>query len=350
MVRDVLTETWRNPATLPDVIEKNGSIDAWRRYLATRQCVVALRDEQIVGAAWVFVADKIAHVGGAFARYRGEGIGRLLLDARLRHATELGCDSAHATVVVGNAASRANLESAGFTLSDDDGSQWTFLRRLRSTVDAVLLDAGGVFVVPHPDPVGAALAGLCELDGDSAERAHYAGVAAVDLSLAADPLLEYLRSYVAFLGVADDDVNAAVERLTAIWSQPSVDLWRHVVAGSAQGLVALSASGVKLGIVSNSDGTVEAQLRQHRICQVGDGFGVSVLAILDSAVVGVAKPDPAIFSMALRALDVDASRAIFLETASGSMLLRRGRLASPVCISTLTVIAQSLMPTCTCGT
>lgn len=312
MVRDVLTETWHNPATLPDVIERNGSIDAWRRYLDTRQCFVALHVGRIVGAAWVFIVDKTAHVGGAFARHRGEGIGRLLLDARLRHATELGCESAQATVVVGNVASRANLERAGFTLSNDDGREWTFVKSLRSKVDAVLLDVGGVFVVPHPEPVGAALAGLCEIDGESAERAHYVGVAAVDVSPAADPLLDYLTSYVAALGVADHDVDTAVKRLTGIWTQPSVDLWRQVVNGSVQGLVALSASGVKLGVVSNSDGTVEQQLHQHGICQIGKGPGVPVVAVLDSAVVGVAKPDPAIFSVALHALDVEASRAIFV--------------------------------------
>lgn len=327
MVRDVLAETWRNPATLPDVIQRNGSIDAWGRYLDTRWCVVAMRDGQIVGAAWVFVAEKIAHVGGAFARYRGEGIGRLLLDARLRHATQLGCESAHATVVVGNIASRANLESAGFALSDDDGSQWTFLKRLRSRVEAVLLDVGGVFVVPHPDPVGAALAGLCEIDRESAERAHYAGVAAVDRSPAVDPLLDYLKSYVASLGVPEYDVIAAAERLTAIWSQPSVDLWRQVVEDSVQALVSLKASGVKLGIVSNSDGTVEEQLRQHRICQVGNGLGVPVLAILDSAVVGVAKPDPTIFSLALQALDSTLQAQSLLGTVSGSMSPRRRELA-----------------------
>lgn len=312
MVRDVLTETWRNPATLSDVIVRNGSIDAWRRYLETRQCFVALRDGQIVGAAWVFIADKTAHVGGAFARHRGEGIGRLLLDARLRHATELGCESAQATVAVGNVASRANLERAGLTLSNDDGREWTFVKRLRSRVDALLLDVGGVFVVPHPEPVGAALAGLCEVDGASAERAHYVGVAAVDLSRAGDPLLDYLTSYVVSLGVARHDVDTAVERLMDIWSQPSVDLWRRVVDGSVQGLAALSASGVKLGIVSNSDGTVEQQLHQHGICQVGTGPGVPVVTVLDSAVVGAAKPDPAIFALALQALDVEASRAIFV--------------------------------------
>ncbi len=179
-------------------------------------------------------------------------------------------------------------------------------------IEAVLLDVGGVFVVPHPDPVGAALVGLCEIDQESAQRAHYAGVAAVDVSSADDPLPDYLRSYASTLGLADDALDVAVERLTPVWAQPSIDLWRLVVEGSVRGLGALSELGVKLGIVSNSDGTVEEQLTRHRICQIGDGVGVPVLAILDSAVVGVAKPDPRIFEQALEALDVKAANTWFV--------------------------------------
>jgi hypothetical protein len=50
-------------------------------------------------------------------------------------------------------------------------------------------------------------------------------------------------------------------------------------------------------VVSNSDGTVERQLRRARICQIGAGRGTSVLVIVDSAIFGMAKPDPSIFQV-----------------------------------------------------
>ena len=55
----------------------------------------------------------------------------------------------------------------------------------------------------------------------------------------------------------------------------------------------LKAQGHKLAIVSNADGSVEAQLAADGICQVGPGRASTVDAVLDSSVVGVAKPDPA---------------------------------------------------------
>ena len=59
-----------------------------------------------------------------------------------------------------------------------------------------------------------------------------------------------------------------------------------------------------LGIVSNSDGTVEQQLREHGVAQVGPGDGIEIECIVDSTAVGVAKPDPRIFDIALDAMGV----------------------------------------------
>jgi putative hydrolase of the HAD superfamily len=67
-----------------------------------------------------------------------------------------------------------------------------------------------------------------------------------------------------------------------------------------------------LGIISNSDGTVEEQLRRHQICQVGEGLGVPVLAIIDSHVVGVSKPAAEIFRHALDPLGVPPDRAAYV--------------------------------------
>ena len=67
-----------------------------------------------------------------------------------------------------------------------------------------------------------------------------------------------------------------------------------------------------MGIVSNSDGHVEQEMVRNEICQVGPGPGVPVQAIIDSGVVGVAKPDPAIFDFALPSLELDPSEVIYV--------------------------------------
>jgi putative hydrolase of the HAD superfamily len=89
-------------------------------------------------------------------------------------------------------------------------------------------------------------------------------------------------------------------------------LWRWPVPGSFEALRELSRRAVKLAFVSNSDGSAEQKLVSMRLSQVGPGDGVEVDAIFDSAVVGVVKPDPAIFEMAVNALGVEAGRSLFV--------------------------------------
>jgi putative hydrolase of the HAD superfamily len=87
------------------------------------------------------------------------------------------------------------------------------------------------------------------------------------------------------------------------------------------GLRALAGLGIPLGVVSNSDGTVQAELCRLGICYAPGGVpdgqnpeppagGVEVGVVVDSAVAGVAKPDPAIFRIALDALGVPADRSV----------------------------------------
>ncbi len=53
-----------------------------------------------------------------------------------------------------------------------------------------------------------------------------------------------------------------------------------------------------MGVVSNASGQIEAVLARET-CQVGEGAHVAMRVIVDSHVVGVTKPDPAIFDHAL---------------------------------------------------
>ena len=59
--------------------------------------------------------------------------------------------------------------------------------------------------------------------------------------------------------------------------------------------------------MSNADGLIGSRLRDLEILQVGPGLGIPVSCVIDSGEVGVAKPNPRIFEIALTALDVDAA-------------------------------------------
>jgi putative hydrolase of the HAD superfamily len=207
-------------------------------------------------------------------------------------------------------------------------------------VSAILLDAGGVLLFPEPDLTLPTLraAGLSP-DLVTLERAHYQAMVGQDL--AATPPTpgtwrhDYLLSYVTACGVDGSQSAALAADLVPAFTGTS---WAHVGTGTLDGLRALAALGLPLGVVSNSDGTVQSQLRQAGVCYVPDTTdtthtqhapretdathetraareqappaGVPVGVIVDSAVVGVAKPDPAIFRIALDALGVPASDTV----------------------------------------
>lgn len=182
-------------------------------------------------------------------------------------------------------------------------------------IRGVLLDVGGVFLVPSRDrlvePLGDLIGTLSDAQCD---RAHFAGIHALDVANVpgdADRRI-YLEGYLSSIGIAENRLAAGVERLVPVWRGPSLDLWRRVLGGSIAGLRLLSDAGLRLGVVSNSDGHVEAELARNNICQVGPGQGVSVQGIIDSAVVGVAKPDPAIFGFALPSLGLDPSEVMYV--------------------------------------
>ena len=182
-------------------------------------------------------------------------------------------------------------------------------------MEAVILDVGGVLLVPHFESVAVAFEPLgVPFDAEAAERAHYAGVRAMD-SAGEDERearAAYLVAYADAAGVPADQRESVLHRMRKIWSGPTIDLWRQPVRGSVDGLRRLAERGLRLGIVSNADGTIEEQLRRGQICQVGEGLGVPVLAIIDSHLVGVEKPAAEIFRHALEPLGVEPARAVYV--------------------------------------
>ncbi len=174
--------------------------------------------------------------------------------------------------------------------------------------DAVLFDAGGVLIMPDPAAIGAALHDLAGPQPiQSFHRAHYLALSTLerwalsnsDSHLEAVDWTVYRRTYAASIGVADDRLDEAVHRLGRIWSPI---LWRFRIEESMGALWQLRKAGVPMGVVSNASGQVEHSLRYEGVCQVGTGAGVGMVCVIDSDVVGVAKPDPAIFTPALAAL------------------------------------------------
>jgi putative hydrolase of the HAD superfamily len=179
--------------------------------------------------------------------------------------------------------------------------------------EAVLLDAGGVLLLPNPWAVAAVLrAAGGSVDIDVIPRAHYAGTAAMDASRRLADWSRYFAVLARFAGVLPDRHDDAIAGLAALFGAPVPTLWNVVPDGVLEALRELDATGVAIAVVSNADGLVEAELRRA---------GVQIELVIDSTVVGVSKPDPEIFQLALNKLGVAPQAAVHIgDTASADVV------------------------------
>jgi putative hydrolase of the HAD superfamily len=82
-------------------------------------------------------------------------------------------------------------------------------------------------------------------------------------------------------------------------------LWCSVPETTRESLSRLRNAGLRLGVVSNSDGRVEQALAEAGLREYFD-------VVIDSSLAGIEKPNPAIFLAALDALGVAPEEALFV--------------------------------------
>ncbi|MGA1035228.1 MAG: HAD family hydrolase [Ilumatobacteraceae bacterium] len=177
---------------------------------------------------------------------------------------------------------------------------------------AVLFDAGGILVLPDPtvlSPLLVPYGGDPEIEAH--RRAHYAGMAAKSRAASDEGDWDsYNRAYVTTVGVDAELIDRAADLLGRT---RSADLWRWPIADSVRALRSMELAGVPMSVVSNASGQIEWALAHAGICQVGSGVGINMRTVVDSEVVGVAKPDPKIFGFALRHHDdADLANVIYV--------------------------------------
>jgi len=184
-------------------------------------------------------------------------------------------------------------------------------------VRTVLFDAGNTLV--HLDY--AFIAELLASHGHARtpleiRRAEYAAKAAVDAAIAPGLRPQQLMwpdtsaTKPSYFEVALEALGVpAAERppiLDALHAHNRADcLWRVVEPDTQAVLAALAGRGFTLGVVSNADGRIEGDLGRL-------GLAAHFATVVDSHVVGVEKPDPRIFALALERLGAEASAAVYV--------------------------------------
>lgn len=113
----------------------------------------------------------------------------------------------------------------------------------------------------------------------------------------------YFSTLLLGLGVPESDRSTAGSILVEAHERDH--MWTHVDEATPDALDLLRESGYRLGVVSNADGRMPALIDQVGLA---DRFEF----VIDSHLVGVAKPDPRIFALAVERLGLSASSCIYV--------------------------------------
>lgn len=188
---------------------------------------------------------------------------------------------------------------------------------MASKVRAVFFDAGNTLLYPRLEEVAAHLTALgfpaTVEDFHAAERAGKAKldewlwpqIRQGDVPRKIDHYYwgEYLAALMRRVKAPEPErgrlMNAVIERFR------DITLWSRVYPDTVPLLQELHARGLRLGVISNSIGTIEQQLQRA-------GLARHFETVIDSAIVGVEKPHPEIFQIALSRVGAAASEAAFV--------------------------------------
>jgi len=148
-----------------------------------------------------------------------------------------------------------------------------------------------------------------KLDALTLEYAEYEGRAVIDRFMMGGGVGDVNSGYQAFFrgwlqaaGIPDEEILELGARFQQIHREAT--LWRVVRPGTLEALERLKLQGFKLAVVSNAEGQVENDAKRFGLAPFFD-------TIIDSHIVGVAKPDPRIFHIALERLGIAPHEARF---------------------------------------
>jgi len=136
-----------------------------------------------------------------------------------------------------------------------------------------------------------------------------------------------------WVGVADDYIP---EVLTKIYERHQREhLWSWLDPEAKSTLAELHQRSYRLGIISNADGQIESAMTQLGVAEYFEH-------IIDSAIVGVEKPDERIFAMALEKLKLPASSCLYIgDNYDNDVIGARQAGMAPLLLDPFDVVAEN---------
>lgn len=114
---------------------------------------------------------------------------------------------------------------------------------------------------------------------------------------------EYFVALYELNGVTAERARAVTERVRE--EHRADHLWTYSSPGTGEALESLKSAGYRMGVISNADGRMEGALERA-------GVRKHLEFVIDSAVVGMEKPDPEIFHAGCDALGMSPDECLYV--------------------------------------
>jgi putative hydrolase of the HAD superfamily len=114
----------------------------------------------------------------------------------------------------------------------------------------------------------------------------------------------YVRYLAEYLGITDAAERSAIAEWRRGFNVP-IGLCHQADGNAAKALQHARGMGLVVGVISNSNGSVQRAL-------VEAGLAAHLEFVIDSSVVGMAKPDPRIFELGVRAARVAPEETVYI--------------------------------------
>jgi putative hydrolase of the HAD superfamily len=176
-------------------------------------------------------------------------------------------------------------------------------------IETLLFDAGGVLL----DLDYAYLRRLIEARHDAVsieDLARYEAAARYEIhrqvtegGRVSETWRDYFRIMMKKVGVP---VEKWEEIVDSLWeAHQKFGLWTVAIEGAPETIALLKEQGLRIGVVSNAEGRVEQDLEAA-------GYRGLLETVVDSHLVGVEKPDPEIFRIAMKRMKVRPEGVVYV--------------------------------------
>jgi len=202
-----------------------------------------------------------------------------------------------------------------------------------SRIEAILFDVGQTFLYPDFPFLKALLAEYgVTTDLETLNKGAATAREKIFRHRETERWQEFFTFWMKFAGAPDNKIPEILSRIFARHQREH--LWNWLDPAAPEVFAQLKKLGYRLGVISNSDGSIAGSMKKFGLTHFFD-------CIIDSHVAGVEKPDPRIFTLALQQIGLPAEKCVYLgDNYDRDVIGARNAGLTPILLDPFEVVAE----------